>query len=214
MTFIVHSFEVFMYRIGSTLVEVKLEDLRPTQMTVGFKEVEAKRKTWTKLKPAERRDAMRKELFPAVIGPHKTYYILDHHHAAVALVREKSDRVAVGVAHDLSHLKPEAFWVFLDHFSWVHPYDSRGRRRPFTDIPDDFESLKDDPYRSLVADVLDAGGFAKSNEPFLEFLWANFFRAELPSRRLKEDPKKALADAMKLAASKRASYLPGWPGKT
>ncbi|MEJ8859770.1 hypothetical protein WKW79_34810 [Variovorax robiniae] len=27
-----------MYRIGAGLVEVKLEDLRPTQMTVGFRE--------------------------------------------------------------------------------------------------------------------------------------------------------------------------------
>ncbi len=202
-----------MYRIGSTLVEVKLEDLRPTQMTVGFKEVDAKRKSWEKLKPAERKDAMRKELFPAVIGPGKTYYILDHHHAAVALVCEESDRVAVGIAHDLSHLKQEAFWIFLDHFSWVHPYDSRGRRRPFADIPNNFEALKNDPYRSLVADVLEAGGFAKSDEPFLEFLWANHFRAELPAKLLKTDPKKALADALKLAASKRSAYLPGWPGK-
>lgn len=202
-----------MYRIGSSLVEVKLEDLRPTQMTVGFKEVNTKRKSWEKLKPTERRDAMRKELFPAVIGPNKTYYILDHHHAAVALVREKSDRVAVGIAHDLSHLKLEAFWIFLDHFSWVHPYDARGKRRPFADIPDSFEALKNDPYRSLVAEVLEAGGFAKSDEPFLEFLWANYFRSEVPAKVLSIHPKKALADAVKLARSKKASHLPGWPGK-
>lgn len=202
-----------MYRIGSTLVEVKLEDLRPTQMTVGFKGVDAKRKSWEKLEPAERKDAMRKELFPAVIGPGKTYYILDHHHATVALVREKSDRVAVGIADDLSHLKQEAVWDFLDHFSRVHPYDGRGRRRSLADIPDNFEALRNDPYRSLVADVLVAGGFAKSDEPFLEFLWANHFRAALPAKLLKSHPKKALADALKLAASKEASYLPGWPGK-
>jgi len=203
-----------MYRIRSTLVEVKLEDLRPTQMTVGFREVDEKRKSWRKLKPNERREAMRKELFPAVIGPRNTYYILDHHHAAVALVREKSDLVAVGVARDLSQLQPEAFWIFLDHFSWVHPYDQKGRRRPFADMPDNFQSLKDDPFRSLVADVLAAGGFAKSDEPFLEFLWANYFRGQISAKLLREHPQKVLGIALKSAQSKKASHLPGWPGKT
>ena len=61
-----------MYHIGSTLVEVKLEDLRPTQMTMAFKEVDKKRKSWAKLKPAKRRDKMRKELVPAVMGPGQT----------------------------------------------------------------------------------------------------------------------------------------------
>ena len=203
-----------MYRIGSGLVEVKLEDLRPTQMTVGFREVDEKRKSWSKLKPAKRSEEMRKELFPAVIGPKHTYYILDHHHAAVALIKEKSDHVAVGIAHDLSHLKPEAFWVFLDHFSWVHPYDNKGRRRPFADMPNDFESLADDPFRSLTSDVLDAGGFAKSDEPFVEFLWANYFRDQIPEKLVSADPKKALAHALKMAQSRDASHLPGWPGKT
>jgi hypothetical protein len=202
-----------MYQIGSGLVEVKLEDLRPTQMTVGYKEVEEKRKSWLKLKPAKRRQAMRQELFPAVIGPNKTYYILDHHHAAVALVREKSDRVAVGVAKDLSHLKPESFWIYLDHFSWVHPYDNEGMRRPFADIPDNFEDLKDDPFRSLSSDLLNAGGFAKPGEPFLEFLWANYFRDRLSAKLVARNPKKALSEALALAKSKDASHLPGWPGK-
>lgn len=202
-----------MYRIESTLVEVKLENLRPTQMTVGFDEVDKKRKSWAKLKPAQRRDAMQRQLFPAVIGPDKTYYILDHHHAAVALVREKSDRVAVGVAKDLSHLEPEAFWVFLDHYSWVHPYDEKGRRMAFTDMPDKFESLKDDPFRSLAAAVLEAGGFSKADEPFLEFLWANHFRDHLSATVIAKHPRKALAEAMKVTRSKASSHLPGWPGK-
>jgi hypothetical protein len=202
-----------MYRIDSSLVEVKLEDLRPTQMTVGFKEVDEKRKSWAKLKPASRRDAMRRELFPAVIGPKKTYYILDHHHTAVALVKEQSDTVAVGIVKDLSHLEREAFWIFLDHYSWVHPYDQHGCRQSLDKMPDEFTALKNDPYRSLAGDVRDAGGFAKSDAPYLEFLWANFFRDALPAKSLDADPKKALAKALALARSKECSHLPGWPGK-
>ncbi|GAC1538996.1 MAG: hypothetical protein NVS2B4_18970 [Ramlibacter sp.] len=156
---------------------------------------------------------MRQELFPVVIGPKKTFYILDHHHAAVALVQEKSDIVQVGVVKDLSDLKPQDFWIFLDHYSWVHSYDETGQRRDLKEMPDDFESLKDDPYRSLAGEVRDAGGFAKADAPFLEFLWANHFRALVPAKALAAHPKKALADALTLARSKKSSHLPGWPGK-
>jgi hypothetical protein len=80
-------------------------------------------------------------------------------------------------------------------------------------MPDNFESLKDDPFRSLSAAVLDAGGFAKSDEPFLEFLWANYFRDRMPMKLMADHPKKALSDALALARSEEASLLPGWPGK-
>ncbi|MDB5731354.1 MAG: chromosome partitioning protein ParB [Variovorax sp.] len=182
-------------------------------MTVGFKEVDEKRKSWAKLSAKDRREAMRQELFPAVLGPNKTFYILDHHHAAAALVQEKSDTVQVGVAKDLSALTPQSFWIFLDHYSWVHPYDETGRRRELGEMPDDFKDLKDDPYRSLAGEVRDAGGFSKSDAPFLEFLWANHFRAVIPSKALAAHPKKALADALALARSKESSHLPGWSGK-
>jgi hypothetical protein len=201
-----------MYSIGSELKDVKLEKLRPTQITVGFKEVDKKRKSWARLGPKDRRDAMRRELFPAVKGPEKTYYILDHHHTAAALVQEESDSVLVGVVKDLSQLKPESFWIFLDHYSWVHPYDETGNRRKFDDIPKAFEDLRDDPYRSLAGAVRDAGGFAKSDAPFLDFLWANHFRRAISKTLLDNDPKKALAQGLALARSKKCSYLPGWPG--
>ena len=202
-----------MFRIESHLLEVPLEQLRPTQMTVGFREVEEKRKSWGKLGDKARRDAMNEELFPVVKGPGKVYYVLDHHHTAVALVHEKATRVQVGPVKDLSHLDAEAFWIFLDHHSWVHVYDAKGRRRPFADMPERFEQLKDDPYRSLAGQVRDAGGFAKAEEPFLEFLWANHFRDHVPTRLVRSDPKKALRIALALAGRKQAAHLPGWCGK-
>ena len=191
---------------------MKLERLRPTQITVGFKEVAKKRRSWTKLGPGDRRDAMRRQLFPAVKGPGKAYYILDHHHTAAALVREESECVLVGLVKDLSQLKPPDFWIFMDHFSWVHPYDEAGSRRKFDDIPATFEDLRDDPYRSLAGEVRDAGGFAKSDAPFLEFLWANHLRKAISEKLLDQEPKKALGQALALARSKKSSFLPGWPG--
>jgi hypothetical protein len=203
-----------MYRIESHLLEIPLKQLRPTQMTVGFKEVDEKRKSWGKLDAKARRKAMSEELFPVVKGAHKTFYILDHHHTAVALVHEKAQSVQAGLVKDLSHLSLMDFWTFLDHHSWMHIYDTQGKRRAFKDMPDRFEDLKNDPYRSLAGEVRDAGGFAKADEPFLEFLWANYFRTLVPARDIRADPDKAVAKALKLAHAKEASHLPGWAGKS
>ena len=203
-----------MYRIESELKEVALRELRPTQMTVGYKEVAAKRKSWAKLDPADRKKAMAEEFFPAVRGPGKKYFVLDRHHAALALTRDKAECVQVGLVRDLSGLSTRDFWVFLDHYSWMHCYDAKGRRRSLDEVPDRFEAMKDDPYRSLAGELRDRGGFAKVDIPFLEFLWANHLRQIIPLALLKSDPKKALSKALKLAPSKECSFLPGWCGES
>jgi hypothetical protein len=202
-----------MYRIESELKEIPLEQLRPTQITVGYREVEEKRKSWGKLRGEDRTKAMREEFFPAVRGPGKKYFVLDRHHAALALTREKQECVQVGLVRDLSALSAEDFWIFLDHYSWMHCYDAKGKRRPLDAMPKRFEDMQDDPYRSLAGDLRDRGGYAKVDLPFLEFLWANCLRQQIPARLLKSDQKKALAKALKIASSKKCSFLPGWCGK-
>lgn len=202
-----------MYRIESELKEVSLADLRPTQMTVGFKEVAAKRKSWAKLNPAERKKAMDEEFFPAVRGPEKKYFVLDRHHAALALTKDKAECVQVGLVRDLSALSSANFWVFLDHYSWMHCYDAKGKRQPLEAVPKRFEDMQDDPYRTLAGELRDQGGYSKVDVPFLEFLWANYLRQQISTRLLKNDPKKALEKALKMAPSKECSFLPGWCGK-
>ena len=202
-----------MYRIESELKEVPLKELRPTQITVGFKEVAAKRKAWSKLDAKDRKKAMDEEFFPAVRGPGKKYFVLDRHHAALALSHERAECVQVGLVRDLSALSAEDFWVFLDHYSWMHCYDARGKRRPLDKVPKRFEEMQDDPYRSLAGDLRDQGGFSKVDVPFLEFLWANHLRHKVPRRVLVRDPKEALSMALRIAAAKKSSFLPGWCGK-
>jgi len=72
--------------------------------------------------------------------------------------------------------------------------------------------LKDDPFRSLAGELRRAGGFAKDTTPFSEFLWADFLRRHLERRRVKQDFSAAVRQAMKLAKSQDAHYLPGWCG--
>ena len=116
----------------------------------------------------------------------------------------------VGVVRDLSALDASAFWIYLDHLSWVHPYDQHGRRRSFKDMPSSMRSLRNDPYRSLAGEVRDAGGFAKSDQPFLEFLWTNFFRTNVPAELLEaEHQQGAQKGAAARAIRQRPNIFPG-----
>jgi hypothetical protein len=57
-----------------------------------------------------------------------------------------------------------------------------------------------------------AGGFAKDTTPFSEFLWADFLRRRIPRNRAKQHFGSAVRQALKLARSSDAQYLPGWCG--
>ncbi len=202
-----------MFSIEPDLQRLPLRSLRPTQMTVGMRKVAEKRRVLKGVAAKKRLAHMAAQLYPAVKGPNKVFYIIDHHHEALAALQEGAGDVMVGLVADLSRLSMEAFWVYLDHRSWVHCYDRNGRRRPFSAVPRRFEDLTDDPYRSLAASVEEAGGFSKPDEPFLEFLWANHFRAHISEGALDKHYRRTVAEAVRLARSKDSHFLPGWAGK-
>jgi hypothetical protein len=201
-----------MLRAKPQLVSAKLNNLHPTQITVGKAEVALKRKEWRKLGKKARTDALAHHWFPSILGPEGRYYIVDHHHFGLALLEEDVKTVSLMVLKDMSQLALPNFWVVMDHYQWVHPYDSTGVRREFIAVPKHLENLKDDPFRSLAGEVRHAGGFAKDITPFSEFLWAEFFRSRITLASTDLDLAKALGKAMKLARSQEASYLPGWAG--
>jgi len=194
------------------LATVAINDLRPTQITVGIREVKAKRRHWRELAAAEGGVFLGKHLIPVVLGPKQLPYVIDHHHLARALHEEGVKEVAVTHIANLSKLDQDAFWTVMDNRSWMHPFDSNGKRRHYEDIPKRVTELVDDPYRSLAGELRRAGGFAKDTTPFSEFLWADFLRRRLKRKTVERDFDRAIEKAMKLAKSKDADYLPGWCG--
>ena len=67
------------------LKPVAIEDLRPTQMTVGIREVEEKRKRWRAESKMKGEEFLGKHMIPVVLGPKDRHYVIDHHHLARAL---------------------------------------------------------------------------------------------------------------------------------
>jgi hypothetical protein len=180
------------------LQPVPILSLRPTQMTVGMREVKEKRKRWREHKSKKKQaQLLGKHMIPVVLGPDKRHYVVDHHHLARALHDEGVKDILVTV---------------LDYTRWVYPYDANGERHHFKDVPKTVADLKDDSFRSLAGEVRRAGGYAKDTTPFSEFLWADFLRRRLSRKSVVADFEKAIGKALALANGKDAIYLPGWCG--
>jgi hypothetical protein len=194
------------------LTTIDVSDLRPTQITVGMREVQEKRKRWrdTPIKKGEK--FLGRHMIPVILGPKQRHYVIDHHHLARALHDEGIKDVPVTVIANLGKLDPDEFWNVMDNRSWMHPFDAKGERRHYSDLPKTVTGLIDDPFRSLAGELRRQGGFAKDTTPFSEFLWADFLRRRIRLKLVEGDFERALEKAMQLAKSENAGYLPGWCG--
>ena len=194
------------------LKTVKISELKPTQITVGIREVKEKRKRWKEKHGKKASEFLGTHMIPVILGPKQRRYVIDHHHLCRALHEEGVNEIWTTVVADLSSLEKDSFWFMLDNHSWMHPYDAEGKRRGHEDLPGSIEKLVDDPYRSLAGGLRRLGGYAKDTTPFSEFLWADFLRKRIKPKAIDEDYDTALNKALTLAKSAEAGYLPGWCG--
>jgi hypothetical protein len=191
---------------------VAIDELRPTQMTVGFREVERKRRQWRARVEKDGGDYLGRHMIPVVIGPGDRHWMIDNHHLARALHEEGVKDVLVRVIADLGGLKGRLFRTFMDNRNWFHPFDAEGHRRELAKIPRHVKGLTDDPYRSLAGELRRAGGYAKDDTPYSEFLWADFLRRRVSLHLVSDKFESAVEKALQLANDRTAAYLPGWAG--
>jgi hypothetical protein len=194
------------------LMPVAIEDLKPTQLTVGRREVEIKRKAWRDRSRPKERAFLSRHMIPVIRGPKDRYYIIDHHHLALALHEEGVKELLVTVYANLSMLDLTVFWATMDARNWVHPFDDKGKRRDYKAIPKHLRDMADDPFRSLAGELRRVGGFAKDTTPFSEFQWADFLRRRVKRPLVEKEFARAIEKALELAKSQDAIYLPGWCG--
>jgi len=202
---------------------VDIDDLRPTQMCVGFAEVARKVAKWEGKSAAKKKDVLAHQMIEVVAGPvlgtgakagkrARDLYIIDNHHQTRALWEAGQTKVLVIELADLSRLDPDEFWAFLDMKNWVYPYDADGVRHPFDALPRHVRDMTDDVFRSLAGIAREAGGYAKQATPYAEFMWADHLRRRMK----KKDVRKTLdGDLEKLLGHVRdeaAKHLPGWAG--
>lgn len=197
------------------LVSVPLDELRPTQMAVGMRAVDAKREKVERRARSSRklRRFLEERPIPAVRGPHDDLFIIDHHHLSLALLKSDVDEAFVNVVGDLSHLPRKRFLRRMAVLGLLHAYDAHGRPVCPTKLPETLDELRSDPFRDLAWSVREAGGFKKTGKPYAEFRWADFFRTRIPRSTVRRDFDYAHDRAMWLARSREAVRMPGYIGR-
>lgn len=191
-------------------MDIKIAELRPTQAVHGLREVQRKAEEYRSLSRHDLDMAIAEKPIPVVLGPNEQMYATDHHHVAAALWHVGVRKVPYILIRDLSGYSFNEFWLAMEAHRWTHPYDRKGRRIAFKDMPLKVWELEDDEYRSLAAAVRNAGGYEKTNVLLEEFRWADLFRSRLDRPTTDEEFHVAVSKALKLAASKAAEGLPGY----
>lgn len=191
---------------------ISLSKIKPTQITVGLRQVETKQKRLRKLarQPERLVTFLLERPIPLVKGPEGKPYAIDHHHLGYALVREKFKTAPMVWVADYSSLSESAFWKKMQEMQYVHPRDEQGRQKSFKEIPGRLSELRDDPYRSLAGFARRSGAFEKVQIPFTEFKWADYFRKHISRKCVKQNFGKALESAENLASKPAARNLPGY----
>lgn len=180
---------------------VPLSKIKPTQICVGMREVRTKAAS---VHPDN-------DPIPLVVGPDNHFYLIDHHHLAVAmLLNHYSNANAVILKNWRDHTLAD-FWNKMKEQQWVYLYDEHGvgPKNPSA-LPANLLGLRDDPFRSLAGAVRDKGGFKKTTIPFVEFAWANFFRKHISWSGNEAGWLPAVEQGVTLARSNAANNLPGY----
>lgn len=190
--------------------ESSIQDLHPTQLTVGMIEVHDKKKHLSSLNGREQRDFLAAHPIPAVLGPEGRLFITDHHHLGRAALDAGIATGFFEVEADLSNCGQNDFWKQMDQHRWVHPLDENGVRHYYGSIPKHLGKLIDDVYRSLAGYVRNAGGYEKTPTAFAEFVWADFFRRSIAIEDVTADFASAVKNALVLAQTDDAKGMPGY----
>lgn len=190
-------------------------NLHPTQFSLGWREVLAKRKLLEETSPPELLAYLHDKDVPIVIGPGGIPYMTDGHHTLRGLLVSRiADKTAYGhVLANWSHLDAKTFWQRMVENNYTHLKTAQSQlpQDPAA-LPADLTAMQLDPYRGLAWGVMVAGGFAERKDVyFQEFAWANYFRD-----RVRWDDgsdtnfARAVEEASELAHHPAAAALPGY----
>lgn len=196
----------------SKLLSIPLDELRPTQLTVGMRAVAAKKEKVERRARSFRklRRFLEDRPIPAIRGPNDDLFIIDHHHLSLALLKSDVEEAFINVVGNLSHLPRKRFLQKMASMGLLHAYDGDGRAVSPTELPESLDDLRCDAYRDLAWSVREAGGFDKTGKPYAEFRWADFFRNRIPRSTVRRDFDYAHDRAMWLARSREAARMPGY----
>ncbi len=192
---------------SGTLCRMQLNDIAPTQVSVGAQATHCKAKAkFTRGKKKIQRYLLKStHHVPTVIGPAngagKRFYITDHHHLSHALMVANSegytdvDSLYACILTNRKEDETDDFWSFMvkNHLTWLD--DENGKALSPAELEKrapDLKDLKNDAYRTWSRWVRDSCGYVKAGNDcvppsypaeaayFMEFLWADYLENNMP----------------------------------
>jgi hypothetical protein len=187
--------------------------LKPTQFSVGIREVDLKIERLKKMTNKEREKFLRARAIPIVVAANEQIFIVDHHHLTRAAWQLGIEKLPVEWVDDYSKLKEKKLWKSMSKKHQVHLLDQfgNGPHAPLR-LPEDIRGMADDPYRSLAWAVRREGGYEKSGEFFAEFKWAEFLRKRIVIEHGDLGFERAVRRALKICKSEKCHKMPGFLG--
>ena len=199
-----------------------VDKLLPTQMSYSARETELLRASLEKIPRDETKNLFYEQIQKAqkiAIGPDGLYELgpIDWIRAHRSL---KIRAMVCDVVVNLVSLSLTDFWGSLLMRKWVAPIDENGiGMYPIKKIPAMDHSMND-PYRGLVYEIRRRHGIERSDDPFADFKWANYFRKHVKLKEDSEDKaasehafQSAATEALEWAHKTEAVGLPGFTNR-
>lgn len=178
--------------------------LQPTQITVGFQQVDEKADKLKKKGKKALDDYLQTHKVPVIKGYGGKYYLIDHHHLCCAALQLGLEKIYIDVIQDWEYLSYEDFWQSMRANRLIWCYDQNGNEIDLADfpkrLPSNVKGLKNDAFRSLAGIVRKQGAYAKDFRPFSEFQWANFLRMHMKVNDPYEFSEEEICKAYKLVS--------------
>ena len=198
----------------------KVLELKPMQIPAGMYEVQDKARDVRDMKKKEVENWLREKSVPILEDYKARKRPVDHHHEARSTWEADYDEVYThhyfddalhrkikGLSRDEFYAVTRAMGLFYDRDQYgAGPHDPNH-------LPEDVRGMADDPFRSVAWQVRKRGGYEKSDEPFAEFQWAQYFRERLKTYPTRADFEKAVVEAMRLVHDAAAKNLSGYKPK-
>ena len=131
-----------------TMARLNLSQLRPTQNAVGMDEINDKVKRFEKKSGEKLEGYLLERPIPVIIGRKDKYYLIDHHHLAVSVLRSHGDiAVPVEVVRNWAPIKGFHFWKAMAKHHWLYPFATDGGGPvPVDSMAEHLDELGNDIY--------------------------------------------------------------------
>jgi len=171
---------------SGTVCTLKPENLKPTQFAFGSGEVDCKKSYLESMSKSDLEKYLsdEKRYVVVIIGP-DGFYLVDGHHLLRAVLDADIDKdlkvLHCTILNNWQSYSMVVFWERMVDFNYVWLLDEKGVGPISPDhLPRNIAEMQNDPFRTLAWSVSDAAGFGKVGTPFEDFMWGNFFRANIP----------------------------------